>query len=736
MVRGRITRLRIWLTRTSIAAAIAVLVVGLTVDDVFHLDLFQRLELASIDYRFLYRGVNAAVRDSSAVVIVEINEDSFRSLPQPFPWSREYYAHVVRNLYRAGARVVGIDLIFDAPDSRGHPSGDSALVQAIRETGVVVLAGKREQDEERYQVRSVRQQLGNIFFGVDSSLGLVNIRGDADGIYRLYNPYFLVGAAGDIERPVPTLSFAVLNRVLGLPPQAAPANRGDSFVYAGRTIPKYDPASFLINFYGPNGTFKHIRFHDVIDDETFTTTEEQQTGAETNTFSDPDYGYLHDGTFKDKIVLIGVTVPDYKDLFPVSIGSGRQLGDSQMYGVEIHANVIENVLRNDFLRLQGPASTIPVVVVLVLLTFLVTASLRGRARGRQVVVEIASLAIVAAEIMLAAGVALWLFTHANYVVRVVSPMAAILAGYIGSTVYNMVTERKQRLLIKTMFSTYVSPSVVDELLANPEKLALGGARRELTVLFTDIEGFTSIAQTLDPERLVALLNDYLDAMSAVIFRHTGTLDKYEGDAIMAFWGAPVPQPDHALRACRTALSMRDTLAALNTQWEALGRPTFRMRIGVNTGEMVVGNMGSAGKFTYTVIGDSVNLASRLEGANKEYRTMIMVSRRTYELVCHEILGRELDVIKVKGRSEPVGVYELIGPRAEVSDPALNEFLGVYAQGMQHYHARRWEQAREAFARALALRPSDYPARLHLERAAAFAGSAADDVSDIVTLKEK
>ncbi|HEX9014531.1 MAG TPA: adenylate/guanylate cyclase domain-containing protein [Chloroflexota bacterium] len=736
MVTGRASRVRTLLARTSLAAVIALLVIGLTVDEVFHLELFQRLELASIDYRFLYRGVNPAIHDSGEVVIVEINEESFRSLPQPFPWTREYYAHVVRNLYRAGARVVGIDLIFDAPDSHGHPAGDSVLAQAIRETGVVVLAGKREQDEERYQIRSVHQQLGNIFFGADSALGLVNIRGDADGIYRLYNPYFLVGMAGDTDRPVPTLGFAVLNRVLGLPPLATPVDRGEAFAYAGRTIPKYDPSSFLINFYGPHGTFKHIRFHDVIDDETFTTVEEQQTGSETNTFSDPDYGYLHDGTFKDKIVLIGVTVPEYKDLFPVSISSGRQLGDNQMYGVEIHANVIENVLRNEFLELQGPASEVPVIVALVLVTFLVTAALRGRARGRQVAVEAISLAFVAAEVILVAAVALWLFTHANYVARVVSPMAAILAGYIGSTVYNMVTERKQRLLIKTMFSTYVSPSVVEELLANPEKLTLGGARRELTVLFSDIEGFTSIAQTLEPERLVALLNDYLDAMSAVILRHTGTLDKYEGDAIMAFWGAPVPQSDHALRACRSALSMRDTLAELNREWEALGRPVFRMRIGVNSGEMVVGNMGSAGKFAYTVIGDSVNLASRLEGANKEYRTMIMVSRRTYELVCHEILGRELDVIRVIGRSEPVAVYELIGPRQEAGDPALREFLAAYEEGMERYHAHRWAEAKEAFARALQLRPMDYPTRLHLERAAQFAASPADDASDVVTLKEK
>jgi adenylate cyclase len=291
-------------------------------------------------------------------------------------------------------------------------------------------------------------------------------------------------------------------------------------------------------------------------------------------------------------------------------------------------------------------------------------------------------------------------------------------------------------MIKAMFSTYVNPSVVDELLANPEKLALGGARKELTVLFSDIEGFTTIAQTLEPERLVALLNEYLDAMSAVIFRHNGTLDKYEGDAIMAFWGAPVPQSDHALRACRTALSMRNALADLNRRWLAEGRPAFHVRIGINTGVMVVGNMGSSGKFAYTVIGDTVNLASRLEGANKEYRSTIMVSRRTYELVREEILGRELDVIAVKGRSEAVEVYELLAPREELTEPAFHAFLSVYEEGMRLYHERRWAEASSAFGRAMELRPGDYPSLLHRDRSARFAESPEGSPSDIVVLTEK
>jgi adenylate cyclase len=730
------TTVRSWLARALISFSIAVLVVGLTVESVFHLGLFQRLELSSIDYRFLYRGVNTAVRDSSDVVIVDIDEEAFRSLPAgPLPWPREYYAHLVRNLYRAGARAVGIDLIFDSPDNHG-PAGDSTFRAALRETGNVVLAGKREQDSERYERRLLRNDFGNIFFNVDSCVGLVNIQSDADGIYRLYTPYFLMDLAGDSALAVPTFAFAVLNRIFGLPPFTTALNLQRSFLYAGRIIPKYDPTAMMINFYGPNGTFRHYHFHDVIDDKTFTTVDEMNTGAQTNTFDDPDYGYLYDRTFKNKIVLVGVTLPEYKDLFPVSIGRGRQRGDNQMYGVEIHANVIENVLRNDFLRVQGASTEVPEVMLLVMLSFILTAALRDRARGRQVLMELVGFFLVVGLLVLVLWAALWLFVHRNFVLSVVSPSAAIVAGYVGSTAYNLVTERRQRALIKTMFSTYVNPSVVDELLINPGKLTLGGQRKELTVLFTDIEGFTTIAQSIEPERLVKLLNEYLDAMSAVIFEHDGTLDKYEGDAIMAFWGAPIPQWDHALRACRSALVMRDRLATLNARWEETGKPPFHMRVGINTGEMIVGNMGSTGKFAYTVIGDSVNLASRLEGANKEYRSAIMVSKRTYDLVRGDIVGRELDMITVKGRSEAVGVYELVAPRESLEDPEFFRFLSQYEEGMRLFHEHQWELARAAFEQALLMRPADYPALLHRDRAARFTQMHPGECSDIVVLREK
>ncbi len=724
-----------WLTRFGLALGTAGMIIALTQVQVFRLGAIQRLELSTIDYRFQFRGPIAAVKESPHVVIVEISEDSFRSLPERFPWPRSYYAHLLRNLKAAGARAVGIDLLFSGPDSYS-PANDTALANAIQETGLAVLAGKREADNDTYVTSSANENFSNVFYPLDRSMGLVNIRNDADGVYRTYNTMFVIDSA-DAEIRIPTLGFAVLNKALGLPPGTVPDVQSGGFLYDGHEIPGNDPGSFLINFAGPNGTFPHIRFHDVIDDETLTTNDEQALGQDINTFSDPSYGYLYDSTFTGKIVLVGVTVPEYKDLFPVPIARGAQKRDNLMYGVELHANVIESVLRNNFLRVETPFTESIITLFLVLVTFIVTSLLREVKTRYHLLVGLLGFLFTLAEIAIILGAALFVFVHFNYVMSVVSGIVAVMAGYVMSTTYHLVAERKERMLIKSMFSTYVNPSLVDELVAHPEKLVLGGQREELTVLFSDIEGFTARSERLSPEHLVGILNEYFSVMSGLIFKNDGTLDKYEGDAIMAFWGAPIPQADHAYRACLTALEMQQSITEINVEWKKLDRSPLRVRIGLNTGEMVVGNMGAIGKFAYTVIGDSVNLASRLEGANKEYRTGIMVSHRTYELVRDRILGRELDRIAVKGRSEPVRVYELLGVRAEVMSPAIEQFLAHYEEGMVCSFSRRWTEAIAAFEAALALLPQDYPSQLHLNRIHDYQQSPPpDDWDGVFVMKSK
>ncbi len=705
-----------------VALAAAVVTIVVAHEDVLQLGIVGRLELASLDYRFRERGKHPAIPESSHVVIVEVSDESFKSLSSRWPWPRAYYAHLVRNLKSAGAKAVGIDIILTGPDAY-DPANDDAFRDALRETGLVVLAGKMDAQQHTYEIKRTKENYGNQFFGIDSALGLVNIRNDADGVYRRYNPYWealYVGAdgTGDTTR-VPTFSFAVLNKFLGLPPLSTADNHESEFLFAGRRIPKYDASSFLMNLYGPSGTFRRIQFVDVLDDETVTTNEEATTGHEINTFSDPDFGYKYDGTFKDKIVLVGSTMPEDHDLFPVALAQPSVHSENLMYGVEIHANVIESVLRGEFLRRLPVLVDFLLIVFFSYLTFYATSALRSSRGLRHFVLELVGFLIVAVEVIVVAAMAVHLFTTYNIVMAAVGPMVGVVIAYVASTAYHYVTERKQRLMIKSMFSTYVNPTVVEELILHPEKLKLGGERKELSVMFADIEGFTTISEKMPSEELVSLLNEYFNEMTTIILQNDGTLDKFFGDAIVAFWGAPLPQDDHALRACCSALDMQHTLAAIRERWRGEGKPMLHVRIGINTGDMVVGNMGGIGKFDYTVIGDGVNIASRLEGANKVYRTGIMVSEATYERVKNRIIGRELDLIAVKGRSEPLRTFELLQRLDGSLDPALERFLSLYTAGLYLYRSREWEEAIPKFLEALRIRPHDYPTQLHLERAKQF-----------------
>jgi adenylate cyclase len=256
--------------------------------------------------------------------------------------------------------------------------------------------------------------------------------------------------------------------------------------------------------------------------------------------------------------------------------------------------------------------------------------------------------------------------------------------------------------------------VVEEMLKNPDKLKLGGEKKDLTVLFSDIRGFTSISERMTPEGLVKFLNEYLTKMTDLVFKYDGLLDKYMGDAIMAIWGAPLDQPDHVRRACLTALDMVEELHRLQKKWSAEGMPFLNIGIGVNAGPMVVGNMGSDRRFDYTVMGDSVNLGSRLEGLNKTYGTNILASEMTFEKVKEEFLGRELDLVRVKGKDRPVKIYELLSlvKTASADQQAL---AGDFHDALVEYRKRNWDRAREGFQAVLAKFPHDGPAKLYLER---------------------
>ncbi len=703
---------RLFLLNLWISFLVALFILLLTQDILIEFPPLKRAELSLIDRRFQARGPNPTVRNSSNIVIVEISQETFKNLPEKWPWPRSYYTRLIRNLNRAGARAIGLDIIFSSSDPR-DPRNDEEFRRELQRAGNVVLAGSFESETGHGILRQHEEHYGNIFIDSAARFGLVNAREDEDGVLRRYVPFFYDAARDD---RVPAFSFGVLNTYFGQSSMITPDVGAASFYYKDRTIPKYDATSFLINYYGPSNTFRRVNFSDVLDDKDFQTVDElNNPGEQINTFDDPETGYLYDGTFRDKIVLVGSTLPEDKDLFSVAIAQGRQAGDNKMFGVEMHANVIQDVLDATFIMREPFWMTAAVVFGLSLFTFVLTAGLKAIRTKYSVLIELLGFALVLAELFIIYWASLKLFIERSFLADMTSPFLAVIISYVGSTVYNYVTERKQKVLIKSMFSRYVNPAVVDELVAHPEKLRLGGERKELTVFFSDIEEFTRISERMAPEDLVAVLNEYLSVMTSIILSNNGTLDKYEGDAIVAFWGAPIWQPDHALRACRTAIQMQQSLAAMRKLWQQEGRPVLNTRIGINTGEMIIGNMGGAHHFDYTVIGDSVNLGARLETANKQYKTNIMISESTYRRIEGRLVARELDMIVVAGKSKPIRVYELIASAENELPPQMAQFLELYNIGLTFYRQREWESAIEAFGKALQLSPGDHPTSLYLER---------------------
>jgi adenylate cyclase len=723
-----------WLIRISLSVGIALLVMIFVQDAVFEFHFFDRLKLSFIDKSFAKRGPLPFSEDSLDIVIVTVSDKSDATVPEHFPFPRSYYARAIRNLNRAGVRAIGIDFSFEDPDGHG-PQHDNELREAIKKYRNVVVAGKTEIMDENVSIKRKNENYHSIFYSADSSVGVVYVPNDEDGLYRRYKA--LAKDPGE-DTYLPTFSFALMNKYLGLPSTAVCKDDGKFFVLGDRRIPKFDDVSILINYHGlAEKTYKKFDIADILDDKTFTTNEEAKLHTEINTFDDPDYGLLQSGIFKNKIVLIGPTFPESKDIFPVSIAPPDNPDNNLMYGVEIHANALQTLIHQNFIIRPVLWLELLYTLAFSLLSFLVVSALKQIKSKAEFIFEIIAFLFISGEVYAIIVLANYAFAQHNLLIPVVPPIAAVFANYVGSAVYQYLTERKQKVMIKGMFSQYLNPHVVNELIAHPEKLKLGGERKELSVLFSDIAGFTTFSEKLPPEELVLVLNEYLSAMTEIVFKNDGTLDKYEGDAVMAFWGAPVELDNNALHACNAALEMQEKLVEIREKWRAEGKPNVQVRIGLNTGEMVVGNMGGIGKFDYTVIGDSVNLGSRLEGANKQYGTYIMASERTQELVKDYFVFRELDLLVVKGKTMPIKVFELLG-RKDDSVPAIKiSAVEQYLGGLELYRRKQFAEAIKKFNEALAIDPADSPSTLYIERSKVYLDTPPpDDWNGVFVLKTK
>lgn len=728
------TTVRTWLTRLLLSTSIAVGVMIFVQDIFFEFDFFDRFSLSFIDRAFANRGPLPVPKESLNVVIVSISDKSETTLPERYPFPRSYYARAVRNLNRAGARAIGIDLTFEQPDTHG-PFHDDELFQAIQQYRNVVVAGKTAIRSDEATIEREDENFHSIFYPADSAVGSVFVPNDIDGVFRRYMPFAKMPGQ---ERYIPSFAFALLNKVLNVPSQHHADNTETAFVVKDRHIPKYDDVSILINFYGPAGkTFLTYDIVNVLDDSDFETSEEEELRTSINVFDDPDFGLLHDGVFKNKIVLIGPYFSESKDLFNVSVSEEGLSDRNQMYGVELHANALQTLLSQNYLKKTPAIDEALIIVLLSLITFSIVSALKGVKTSYAYIVEIAAVAIVAGFIYGIVFLFYHFFARYNILLPVVSPIAAVVLNYIGSAVYQYLTERKQKTMIKGMFSQYLNPTVVNELIAHPEKLRLGGEKKELTVFFSDIASFTNFSEKLDAVELVQLLNEYLSEMTDIILKYGGTLDKYVGDAIMAIWGAPIELPNNALNGCRAALEMQAATYRIAEKWNTEGKPTLVVRMGLNTDYMVVGNVGGSSRFDYTVIGDAVNLGSRLEGANKTYDTHIMISERTYELVKNDLLCRELDFLIVKGKSRPIRVYELIADRQTTVDPNKVEMIARYEEGLRLYRERKFKEAMHSFYNALQIDQDDGPSQLYFIRSEKYMKNPPpDDWNGVYELKTK
>jgi adenylate cyclase len=312
-------------------------------------------------------------------------------------------------------------------------------------------------------------------------------------------------------------------------------------------------------------------------------------------------------------------------------------------------------------------------------------------------------------------IARWLFVHAGVWLNIVYPLLALSTNYTVLTVYDYVTEERERKKIKGAFMHYVAPVVIEEMLKDPARLKLGGDEKVLTVLFSDLQGFTSTSERYTPHEMIELLSEYYARMTEQIFAYGGMLKEYVGDEFMAIFGAPLEQPDHAERACAAALAMREHRITLREEWIKLGRPPLIARTGINSGLMLVGNLGSKYRFAYGVLGDHVNLGSRLEGLNKVYGTEILIGENTAQLVEKSFLLREIDLVRVVGREQAVRIYELLVAAGTSLPTAKEQALRAYAAGLQAYRQQRWDEALGFFKESLALWPVDGPSRIMAER---------------------
>jgi adenylate cyclase len=516
---------------------------------------------------------------------------------------------------------------------------------------------------------------------------------DPDGIYRRLRPFSLFDG-----HVVPSLGLGALLgstpvQSLSLTPQEL------SLTPALRPMPLDPSGCAILNFRGPSQTHKTVNIAAVIESEL--------------ALVEGKKPLLDPLLFKDKYVFLGFTAPGLFDL--------RSSPIANVYpGVEIHATFLDNLLSGDFIS-QAPGWL--TILMTILLACLGAVGVRlGRHAWQTILIMVLFIPIPALLGFMAYAHGIWLAVIVQYI--------AIAPALVATLALNYLIEGKQKRFIKGAFKQYLSPLVIEELVQHPERLKLGGELRELSIFFSDVRGFTSISERLNPEELTALLNNYLTAMTDIIYRHGGTVDKYEGDAIIAFWNAPLTQSNHAQLAVHTALECQAKLAELNPSYKSQIGSELYQRIGLNSGPVVVGNMGSRQRFNYTFLGDAGNLAARLEGINKQFGTSLLISHNTRTQLDESIAVREIARVQVVGRKEPVRVFEPMLPTFAADHQKI---LDIFAHGLAKYHEGSLTDALELFA---SIESQDAPAEAYVRRCRSLLAHPPADWTGVWVMTEK
>ncbi|MBF0187827.1 MAG: adenylate/guanylate cyclase domain-containing protein [Magnetococcales bacterium] len=644
-------------------------------------EIFSLVEEQTLSFRQLLRqthGDPEHVRPVQDIVLINTDELFYEEYGS-FPLRRQDLATLVDNLKLLGAKVIALDILMDFPSSYGEDPVLSTSLEKAGNTLLVsqahILDGKVE--GINYPTEALRTVTRSGYTNIASASSVVTslsrLKIYRDAIELADGWPFAVQALAMYWGVEPRLEGNLLKIGDHI---SLPLDQFDSFYIDFPALPTG------VRFLSESNGITALEFLDISD------------------FDEDELDELRYWV-EDKLVLVGDTSEVSHDWFDTPV--------DMVYGVEIIADTIATLMKGGVLR-SAPLS-LEISITLIIMLVMILSALQSSPLLR-VVIQATTMAVHVA-ILTVVHVKQGLVISMSYVL-----FASLLALLAINLRYYM-QERGQKKMIKGAFGQYLSPKVVDILVKDPSRLRLGGEQREMTAFFSDVAAFSTISESLKPTELVELLNEYLTAMCDIIATYDGTVDKFEGDAIIGFWGAPLRQDDHAKLACYTSIDMNVHMIQMRQALEQQGRPEMNIRIGLNSGPMVVGNMGSAQRMDYTIMGDSVNLAARLEGANKFYNSGTMLSEYTHAQCAEFIDARELDTVRVVGKNTPITIYQLLDRKNQTSGP-LAEVVELFARGREAYNAMDFVTAQEIFSKALKILPDDGPSRTYLDRCRLYA----------------